>query len=241
MEIFEESKHGVAYNAHREDLNLRKDEWVVGVDYYEAPTCTTCHMSATPNQAVTHDVGDRISWTLRPPVSKHKENWVQKRDAMKDVCINCHQQRFVDGHYYQYDAMVHLYNEKFAKPAGKIYSMVKDKGLLQRKAAFTNELDWQYWELWHHEGRRARMGAAMMGPDYAWWHGIYDVAHNFYFKFIPEARHLNDEEVNGSIDELLTTDPMHKWLNSSTGEIKKAISTGELQKVYSDLFDKEKE
>jgi len=26
--------------------------------------------------------------------------------------------------------------------------------------------------MWHHEGRRARMGTAMMGPDYAWWHGF---------------------------------------------------------------------
>ncbi len=238
-EIYDESKHGIAYNAYREDLNLRSDEWVVGVDYYEAPTCTTCHMSATPKQGITHDVGDRISWTLRPPVSKHKENWQEKRQAMKDVCSNCHQNNFVDGHYYQYDAMVHLYNEKFAKPAGKIYSMAKEKGLLEREAAFANDLDWEYWELWHHEGRRARMGAAMMGPDYAWWHGIYDVAHNFYFKFIPEARHLGDTEINAYITELLTKDPMHKWLNSNTGEIKKAISSGELQKVYSQLFEKE--
>ena len=29
-----------------------------------------------------------------------------------------------------------------------------------------NELGWHWWELWHHEGRRARHGAAMMGPDY---------------------------------------------------------------------------
>ncbi len=26
----------------------------------------------------------------------------------------------------------------------------------------------------NHEGRRARFGAAMMAPDYAWWHGFYD-------------------------------------------------------------------
>ncbi len=27
----------------------------------------------------------------------------------------------------------------------------------------------------HHEGRRARFGAAMMAPDYAWWHGFYEL------------------------------------------------------------------
>lgn len=237
-EIYEESKHGIAYYAHREKLNMDKDEWIVGKDYYESPTCATCHMSATSNQKITHDVGDRISWTLRPPVSKHKDNWEKKRKAMEDVCLNCHQQNFIDGHYYQYDALVELYNEKFAKPAGEIIKMLKAKKVLENKAAFSNEVEWQYWELWHHEGRRARMGAAMMGPDYAWWHGIYDVAHNFYFKFIPEARHYNDADVNAYIDNLLTNDPMHKWLNTDTKSIKSAISSGEFQKIYSKLFDK---
>lgn len=237
-EISEESKHGIAYFGFRERLNMDKDEWIVGKDYYEAPTCSTCHMSATSHQEVTHDVGDRISWTLRPPISKPKENAIQKRNAMKDVCLNCHQEAFVNGHYFQYDALVHLYNEKFAKPATDIMKMVKNKKLLENKAAFSNDIEWEYWELWHHEGRRARMGAAMMGPDYAWWHGIYDVAHNFYFKFLPEARHYNDPEINAYIDKLFATDPMHKWFNRNTADIKKEINSREFQKIYSELFKK---
>lgn len=238
-EIYEESKHGIAYSAHKDKLNMDNDEWVVGKDYYEAPTCATCHISATSNQEITHDVGDRISWTLRPPVSKHKDNWTMKRGNMKDVCLNCHQQRFIDGHYYQYDALVELYNEKFAKPAGKIMGMLKKKGL-ERPAAFSNDVEWEYWELWHHEGRRARMGAAMMGPDYTWWHGIYDVAHNFYFKFIPGVRHYNDPEINAFIDNLLKNDPMHNWVNKPTAELKAAIRSGELPKVYEKLFTPKK-
>lgn len=235
-EIYEESKHGIAYFGYKDTLDLHKKEWVVGRDYYNAPTCATCHMSATADQAVTHDVGNRISWTLRPPVSSYKENAGKKRQAMQNVCLNCHQKAFVEGHYYQYDALVKLYNIKFAKPAGEIMKMVSDKKLMENKAAFSNEVEWAYWELWHHEGRRARMGAAMMGPDYAWWHGIYDVAHNFYFRFIPEARSYNDPEVNGYIDNLLATDPMHKWLNANTADIKSAIKSGEFQRIYSELF-----
>ena len=237
-EIYEESKHGIAYAAHKDKLNLNKDRWVVGKDYYEAPTCATCHMSATAKQPASHDVGGRISWTLRPPISKHKDNWKAKRANMEEVCLNCHQQRFVDGHYYQYDATVELYNEKFGKPATAIMDMIKKRGLLEHKADFANDIEWQYWELWHHEGRRARMGAAMIGPDYTWWHGIYDVAYNFYFKFIPEARRYNDPEVNAYIDNLLTKDNMHNWVNKSTDELKKAIRSGELQKVYEELFKK---
>ncbi|MDH5525477.1 MAG: multiheme c-type cytochrome [Desulfobulbaceae bacterium] len=236
-EIYEESKHGIAYYANKDKMNMDKDNWVVGEDYYEAPTCATCHISATKTQKITHDVGDRISWTLRPPISKHKDNWEAKRGNMKDVCLNCHQDNFVNGHYYQYDALVELYNEKFAKPATTIIKMIKDKKLLERKAAFSNTIEWEYWELWHHEGRRARMGAAMMGPDYTWWHGIYDVAHNFYFKFIPEARHYNDPEINAYIDNMLQNDPMHKWINTPTADLKAAIRSGELQKTYEKLFD----
>lgn len=235
-EIYEESKHGIAYYAHREKLKLDQDTWVVGVDYFEAPTCTTCHMSATRKQGVSHDVGQRISWTLRPPVSNYKENWQAKRENMMEVCSACHERGFVDGHYYQYDALVRLYNERFAKPATAVYDLLKKNGRLESKTAFGNEIDWEYWELWHHEGRRARMGAAMMAPDYTWWHGIYDVTHNFYFKFIPSARAYGDPDVNAYLDRLLKDDPMHSWLNSDTDTLKKAIRSGELQKAYDAMF-----
>jgi hydroxylamine dehydrogenase len=238
-EIYEESKHGIAYRANKDKMNLDSKEWVVGKDYYEAPTCSTCHMSATKNQGITHDVGDRISWTLRPPVSKRKEEWAKKKDAMKDVCSACHQDTFVEGHYYQYDATVRLYNEKFGKPATEIYALIKKKGLLEGKASFSNEIDWQYWELWHHEGRRARMGAAMMAPDYTWWHGIYDVAHNFYFKFLPSAKEYGDKDVDALIKKLVDDDPMHAWKDKGMAELKKAIRTGELQKTYQKLFKKD--
>ena len=236
-EIYEESKHGIAYRAHEDDMQFDKDEWIVGQDYYEAPVCATCHMSATPRQATTHDVGKRISWTLRPPVSKKKDNADVRRQNMKDVCLTCHQAQFTDGHYYQYDALVKLYNDKFAKPATEIYNLLKASGKLERKAGFSNEVDWQYWELWHHEGRRARMGAAMMAPDYTWWHGLYDVAHTFYFKFLPTARGYGDEKTNARIDALLKDDPMHTWLSKDTATLKEAIRSGELQKTYAPFFE----
>jgi len=44
---------------------------------------------------------------------------------------------------------------------------------------FDEKIEWTYYELWHHQGRRARMGTAMMGPDYAQWHGFYEVAKPF--------------------------------------------------------------
>ena len=237
-EVYEESKHGNAYYTNIEEMHLSSDSWVVGVDYFAAPTCATCHMSATPSGKTTHDVGARISWTLRPPVSKHKDDWKVKRAAMQKVCINCHGARFVEGHYYQYDAVVELYNEKFAKPATDLMNLIRSKKLLERPASFSNKIEWTYWELWHHEGRRARHGAAMMGPDYAWWHGMYEVAQHFYFKLLPEARDLHDAEVDAFIDNLLTNDPMHTWLHQETANLKKDIKNGQMQKIYERLFEK---
>ncbi|MDP8227885.1 MAG: multiheme c-type cytochrome [Candidatus Electryoneaceae bacterium] len=240
-EIYEESKHGINYRANVNGMNLDADRWVVGQDYYAAPTCATCHMSATRNTAITHDVGDRISWTLRPPVSKHKDNWRQKRENMQDVCSACHGQVFVDGHYRQFDGVVNLYNEKFAKPATEAIGIVKRNGSLEHPAAFSNDLEWSYWELWHHEGRRARHGASMMGPDYAWWHGIYDVAHNFYFDFIPDVRETGDTEAIRYIDNLLQNDPMHQWMTRPTADIKSDIKSGAMQEVYESFFQPELE
>ena len=51
IEVFNESKHGILYQAFRDKMNMDKGEWVVGVDYQDSATCATCHIGATPNQA----------------------------------------------------------------------------------------------------------------------------------------------------------------------------------------------
>ena len=238
-EIYEESKHGNTFFTNKDLMNLRADSWVVGIDYAAAPTCASCHMSATKTQDVTHDVGQRIAWTLRPPISKHKDNWRVKRANMQDVCTACHTKTFSDGHFYQFDASVRLYNEKFAKPATELMKLVREKKLLENPAAFSNKIEWTYWEIWHHEGRRARHGAAMMGPDYTWWHGFYEVAQHFYFKLLPEARELGDPDVDAFVDQILSSDPMHKWVREQTDDLKKQIRTGEMQQIYARFFEAE--
>lgn len=213
---------------------------MVGEDYSVAPTCATCHISATTQSPVTHDVGARLTWTLRPPVSKRMKNWKEKKENMTEVCQSCHQDVFVDNFYTQYDALIKLYNDKFAIPATDLMKKIKAKGLMKNKAAFSNKIEWVYWELWHHEGRRARHGAAMGGPDYTWWHGIYDVAKNFYFEFLPEVQHLNDPELNAIVDDMLANNPMHNWMNQPTKVLKEGIREGTIQKTYEYMFDEDK-
>lgn len=212
MEIYYESKHGIAFRAFKDKLNMDLSKWVVGEDYNLAPTCATCHMSATPArpatknraaiaaQSVTHDVGMRISWNNRPAISIRPEvsdqkmglpgaavNWETRRANMKNVCINCHERQWVDNFYVQYDSLIDLYHEKFAVPGQELYNLAKP---LMGPVQFANELDWVWFEIWHHEGRRARHGASMMGPDYTHWHGTYEVAKHFYSEMVPALEHL---------------------------------------------------
>ncbi len=220
FEIYQLSKHGVAFYAHKDEMNLASDKWVVGEDYTAAPTCATCHLSATPDMPVTHEVGARISWTLRPKVSEKLDNWEEKRGNMKNVCLQCHQNSVVDGHYYQFDNEVELYNEKFGKPALKMFKLLKSTGLLTA-ANFDEKIEWTYFYLWHHEGRRARHGAAMMSPDYTQWHGNYEIAERWYMEMVPEIKELIEhgkksgkaaeaKQVEEALNEILNSE-LHKW------------------------------
>ena len=208
IEIFNESKHGIAYYANIDKMALDSPKWVVGEDYNAAPTCATCHMSATKDQPVTHDIGLRISWNNRPAISVRPEvsdakmglpgkdiPWQKRRANMANVCINCHNQSYVDAFYKQYDALIDLYHEKFAKPGLALYNAAQP---LLTPPKFSNKIDFVWFELWHHEGRRARHGASMMGPDYTHWHGTYEIARNFYTEYIPELKELAQHNLHSN-------------------------------------------
>lgn len=225
IEIYQESKHGIAYRTRQAEMNLSSERWVAGEDYSAAPTCATCHMSATRNQPVTHDVGARISWTLRPVVSKKLERWEQRREAMVGVCQSCHAPDFVRSFYKDFDDTVDLWNTKFALPAQAVMTALKEAGKIT-PTPFDDEIEWHFYRLWHHEGRRARMGASMQGPDYTQWHGFFEVAENFYTKFLPLAKELGRgqpkvEEALQAIDD----DPRHAWRKGLSPEERAKIDT----------------
>ena len=68
----------------------------------------------------------------------------------------------------------------------------------------------------------------MMAPDYAHWHGMYEVAERFYQELIPQAREAAEhgkeqgktegaEAVLALIDEILAR-PEHEWFEKQTKE-----------------------
>jgi hypothetical protein len=65
----------------------------------------------------------------------------------------------------------------------------------------------------------------MSGPDYAWWHGIYDVAKHFYTEFLPEAKEAAGEELYSELlNRHIGSDVRHDWYT-------KGMSKEQLEKI----------
>ncbi|WP_028313602.1 multiheme c-type cytochrome [Desulfatibacillum aliphaticivorans] len=199
IEIYTESKHGDIYSAFGDDYNWNASPgtWTPGVDY-RGPTCASCHMSGAGTVMTTHDVTERLSWELQAPLTVRPQdfkpfpaqnNWQEERSKMQEICMQCHGKAWVEDHYTKMDGVVGEYNDVYFKPAKAKLDELYEKGLLDKSKFFDERLEVEYYELWHHEGRRARMGTAMMAPDYAWWHGFYECKKR-YNNFMEEANHL---------------------------------------------------
>jgi hypothetical protein len=199
IEIYNESKHGTMYHAYKEEYNFKAapGTWTAGVDY-RAPTCAVCHMSGSGKVMGTHDVTERLSWETQAPLTVRpqdfkpfpaKTDWQVEREKMKNVCRQCHSDAWINDFYNGFDKAVAEYNDVYFKPAKATLDELYEKGLLSKEKFFDEHLEVEYYELWHHEGRRARMGAMMMAPDYAWWHGFYECKLRFN-RFMEGAGHL---------------------------------------------------
>lgn len=189
IEIYTESKHGTLYHAegYRWQFDPKDRRWTAGRDF-RAPTCAVCHMSAAGEVPATHDVTERLAWETQAPFTVRPSefepfpaatDWQTERAKMTAVCRQCHAESWARAHFDNFDAAVAHYNETYYRPARARMDDLYAAGLLSAERQFDEPLEWEFYELWHHEGRRARMGAAMMAPDYAWWHGFYELKHRF--------------------------------------------------------------
>ena len=180
-EIYASSKHGQIYAAqgHSWKWDSAPGTWQPGD--YTAPTCATCHMSGIGNLTPTHNVDARLKWDLMHPKSVIRSgargDGEQGEKQMRKVCLNCHGPTEVDSQFKALDDTVALYNTYYEK-AEKMRTELQAKGLL-KKDPWKDGFQELYFYLWHHAGRRFRQGAAMDGPDYAHWHGSFQVVQLF--------------------------------------------------------------
>jgi hydroxylamine dehydrogenase len=198
-EIFESSVHGHIFDTNEEAYNFDTGKQIPGKTL-RAATCFTCHMSSINDSVATHNVSARLKWNLWAPKSFERSGgaetagwawWHEKkvlrgnakagnpqgadaaRSEMKQVCASCHDAAFTSNYFGRVDADVHLYNQ-YRDMATKMYNELKAKGLI-KKDVWSDPFFKLLYYAWHHEGRRMRQGAAMGSPDYAHWHGVFQV------------------------------------------------------------------
>jgi hypothetical protein len=189
IEIYENSKHGQIYATEGEHWiwDSAPDTWEPGD--FRAPTCATCHMSGIGELSTTHNITERLYWNLWAKTSGVRNDTdvmsplygdgEEGRAKMMLVCNSCHSNLHTEGFFAQGDRAVQLYNEAYYAIAEEMRAELADKGLLKENP-WTDEFQIVYYYLWHHEGRRARQGAMMNGPDWAHWHGFFELQQDLY-------------------------------------------------------------
>ncbi len=158
---------------------------------FPAATCAICHMSGFGTQPTTHDVGDRLTWFLFAPVSTRRPDWESNLAAMQGVCIECHNENFITTFYTEADLATERVNQ-WVLESREIIAPLQEAGLLT-SAPFDEPIDFTFFNLWHHWGRTAKFGTWMQGPDYAQWHGAYEVLHD-----LAELKEMVDEKLESA-------------------------------------------
>jgi len=189
IEIYNNSKHGQVYNSEGSTWNFTSapDAWEPGD--YRAPTCAVCHMSGIGALETSHNISERLKWNLWAPESALRNSsdplsplvgdGIEGRKKMKMVCANCHSAMHNDNFFEAVDLNIKLYNEGYWQPALALKKELAEKNLLKDNP-WDDEFQKVLYHLWHHQGRRMRHGAAMGGPDYAHWHGVFELQQDLY-------------------------------------------------------------
>ena len=175
-EIYVESPHGIMYATHGDEWNWEAEPGTLTTEDFPAATCAICHMSGFGTQPTTHDVGDRLTWYLFAPISTRRPAWQDNQVRMAGVCNECHNTNFIDDFYTAADKATVRVNQ-WVEESREMISPLREQDLLTEEP-FDEPIDYEFFNLWHHWGRTAKFGTWMQGPDYAQWHGAYEVLHS---------------------------------------------------------------
>jgi hypothetical protein len=173
IEIYEESKHGLMFQAQERLLNLDAPPGTLTTRDMFIPTCATCHMSGINGVGVTHDPSERLSYYLANAVSERRPNYAAAQAKMKLICLQCHTPSIPDRVYTQAEQVVQSTNTKVLA-AQDIVTAVRKDGVVSGPP-FSQPIDFVYFDLWHYDGRTSKHAAFMGGADFVQWHGNYPI------------------------------------------------------------------
>lgn len=173
IEIYNESKHGVLFNAQRASMNLDAEPKRLTTRDMSVPTCATCHMSGLEGLKVDHDVSSRLSYWLFAEVSEKRPSYEQGQAQMKEVCLKCHAANSVDEFFNDAEVVVESTNAT-VREGREIIEELRSEGLLTDQP-FDETIEFIFFDFWHYYGRTAKHGAFMGGADFVQWHGNYEL------------------------------------------------------------------
>jgi len=171
IEIYEESKHGIMFEAQEALLNLDAAPKNLTTRDMFVPTCATCHMSGLNGIGVTHDPSERLSYYLANAITDKRPNYAAAQAKMKQVCSQCHTPALIERVYSQAEQVVTNTNAK-VKDAQDLVTSLREDGTVSGPP-FSQPIDFVYFDLWHYDGRTSKHGAFMGGADFVQWHGNY--------------------------------------------------------------------
>lgn len=171
IEIYEESRHGVLFEAQGHLLNLDAPPTTLTTRDMFVPTCATCHMSGINGLGVTHDPSERLSFYLANMITDRRPNYAVAQAKMKQVCSQCHAPELIDRVYSQAEQVVQSTNQR-VRTAQEIMDGLRKDGVLTGPP-FSHPIDFVFFNLWHYDGRTSKHGAFMGGADFVQWHGNY--------------------------------------------------------------------
>ena len=171
IEIYEASKHGVMFEVQRHLLNMKRKVGSVTTEDMFVPTCATCHMGGLNDTPSTHNTSERLSYNLAAEFSEPRPKAADAQARMKEVCASCHTEQTYERVYSAATKVVTDTNAK-VRAAKDIIDGLRKDGVLTGPA-FSNPIEFAYFDLWHYYGRTSKHGAFMGGGDFVQWHGQY--------------------------------------------------------------------
>ncbi|MCK4577539.1 MAG: cytochrome C [Candidatus Marinimicrobia bacterium] len=193
IEIYNESKHGNIFAAKSKNWDMDYSTLDHQRIPIEVPVCATCHMDGNETQPMTHNVSARLAWESQAPWSfrtvwndESQGDWEAKQARMKSICKSCHAPDFVETYTLTADLVNLQYNEirrtfvywtKKLTANGTIDRIEADGKFYSSPVlnGWDEVPENEMYHAWHHEGRRFRHGAEMMGADFTQWHGIWEL------------------------------------------------------------------
>jgi len=93
----------------------------------------------------------------------------KRRKTLQQVCLSCHSQQWVDGHWARFENTIKTSNEMTLAATELILKAWDEgaaKGLAQKDSIFNEAVEKKWVEQWLFFANSTRMSAAMLGTDY---------------------------------------------------------------------------